>query len=296
MINRSNFNRDKVIWIEQVGRDHNITPLGVRVAIAIMSYVDKGSLSAIVGHEKLAQIVDTDRRTVIRLVTKLEDRGFIQVARTMSVAGKQPNRYVLTLPEDLLSEVPSNVAVHPYAGGHVTSESHGDVILGTHGDVTPESHGDVILDAGGCDFGRTDHVTPMPHIPIRDLLVESPSSKRESALAPRPAIQTIAAMSTPRSVKTSKAMPIPEDAVLSDAMADIAAGKGWDRARAESEFERFKAYYIARGEKYVRWDQTWRLWVSRGIGYDKRDHQDNRPKGAASVRNAAQAFLERRGG
>lgn len=38
------------------------------------------------------------------------------------------------------------------------------------------------------------------------------------------------------------------------------ADRGWNRAKAEGEAERFRGYAVAHGKKYANWDQAWRNW------------------------------------
>jgi hypothetical protein len=58
---------------------------------------------------------------------------------------------------------------------------------------------------------------------------------------------------------------LPEGFMLSDAVRKVAAEHGFLRERADREFERFKGYHRAKGNRFKDWDQAARNWFTNGF-------------------------------
>ena len=59
-----------------------------------------------------------------------------------------------------------------------------------------------------------------------------------------------------------RACQIPPDFHLTEADVAFAVGKGFDRPRVQSEFERFCDHAAAGGRRQVDWHAAWRTWVT----------------------------------
>jgi phage replication O-like protein O len=58
-----------------------------------------------------------------------------------------------------------------------------------------------------------------------------------------------------------KSTSLTEDFSLSNEMTNFAVWRGLQGKAIEEEFEKFKAYHIAKGSTMKRWDMAWRTWV-----------------------------------
>jgi hypothetical protein len=66
----------------------------------------------------------------------------------------------------------------------------------------------------------------------------------------------------------SRAVPLPADFKVSDAMKSWAEGKasGIDLA---SETEKFQNWHLSKGSKFVSWEAAWRNWITKAVDYAK---------------------------
>jgi hypothetical protein len=84
---------------------------------------------------------------------------------------------------------------------------------------------------------------------------------------------------------------LPSDLELAEEMAAYAEERGWDRARAEGEFEAFRAYYTANGKLAADWAAAWRNWVLRGLRFDSQERQKASSRRATGPTAMADALL-----
>lgn len=93
------------------------------------------------------------------------------------------------------------------------------------------------------------------------------SSKKESSISEEVKKEEIVALAAepPKTEKPKRAVlkstQMPPNWELPEASREFARRRGWDEARIDREFERFKARNLARGEKYKSWPMAWQTWV-----------------------------------
>lgn len=83
------------LWLRQIARDPDLSPLGYRVAIEISQCVDRRKGYAHPSHGKLATDLDASRRGIQLALKQLRDRGHLDVE--VSRGAGHANRYSLRL-------------------------------------------------------------------------------------------------------------------------------------------------------------------------------------------------------
>jgi hypothetical protein len=99
------FTAAKFQWIERVTRDHDLLPMDVRVAAAIMSYFNEGDEAgrAFPSCMTIAAQIGASEHTVIRSVRRLHEAGHLTVIPGKPGRG-HPNQY-------RMAEKPASVQV-----------------------------------------------------------------------------------------------------------------------------------------------------------------------------------------
>jgi hypothetical protein len=70
---------DKFRWLDQVGADHSLTPLCFRLAYAISTYVNRTTGDAWPSQPRLAADCNATDRAIRDAITRLRDRGHMEV-------------------------------------------------------------------------------------------------------------------------------------------------------------------------------------------------------------------------
>ncbi|WP_439925299.1 helix-turn-helix domain-containing protein [Nitrobacter sp. JJSN] len=70
---------DKFRWLDQVGADHGLTPLCFRLAYAIVTFVNRATGDAWPSQPRLAADCNATDRAIRDAITRLRDRGHLQV-------------------------------------------------------------------------------------------------------------------------------------------------------------------------------------------------------------------------
>lgn len=83
------------MWLRQIARDPDLSPLGYRVAIEISQCVDRRKGYAHPSHGQLATDLDASRRGIQLALKQLRDRGHLDVK--VSRGAGHANRYSLRL-------------------------------------------------------------------------------------------------------------------------------------------------------------------------------------------------------
>ena len=127
------------------------------------------------------------------------------------------------------------------------------------------------------------------------------------AAGPKPSLGTIIEPSVDiqARAKPGRKTRMPDNAALSEKMAEIAKAEGISMEEAEAQFGRFKDYATANGKAYANWDAAWRNWlrspffkpITKGNGYDNRAHahgQKPNPAGTGRPTSLAGIVAQRR--
>lgn len=196
------------------------------------------------------------RRTVLRSLSELEERGIITRRQRRRPDGSRSS-------DTIRLNVHGAPVRPPLAAGNLTDRAR--VVFPSQGDsVTPGGdnvtrHGDSVTPHGDNDDAtRCPVVTAEPVIePIREPVRES--SAADAAARTTVGASTDASASTARGVRLPDGwMPKPETI---QQMRDECPG-----VNLEAEHRRFMDYWAdqpgAKGRK-VRWDSTWRNWIRR---------------------------------
>lgn len=87
--------REVFVWLRQIARDADLSPLALRLAIEVSQHVDRKKGYAHPSHATLAADLAASRRGVQNALSQLQDRGHLDV-RVSRGAG-QANRYRLRI-------------------------------------------------------------------------------------------------------------------------------------------------------------------------------------------------------
>jgi DNA-binding MarR family transcriptional regulator len=229
----NDFVKRRMDWLAAVAADRKQRGLPLAVAVMLVAkYFNSETGKAWPGTERLAKDLNADRRNLRRVIDQLVASGYLRRERNRNRGSGHTNIYTMREKEGVRAPV--------------SNEQQG-------GRTHPERRAYAPFEAGV----RAPRILEESQMNLRDddrARERNNGSKEERSTRP-----SLPSGTFPPGLKFGEAHAREASRIA-----------GWDRERAQREFESCRGWHLDHGTRRMGWDQAWRNWCETGKGIDAR--------------------------
>jgi DNA-binding MarR family transcriptional regulator len=237
----NDFVSQRMSWLAAIAADPKQRGLALSVAVLLVAkFFNSQTGKAWPGTERLAKDLNADRRNLRRVIDQLVDGGYLRRERNRNRGSGHTNIYTMREKEGVRAPVSNE-----QQGGRMRPERRA---------YSPFKEG-----------VRTPRILEESKMNPRN---DDGARERSRDSGSRKELSTQPSKSTRPSLPSAT---FPPELKFGEAHAREASRiAGWDRERAQREFESCRGWHLDHDTRRMGWDQAWRNWCETGKGIDAR--------------------------